>query len=238
MILKFLKYIVWLSIIIFSTEIYAEKIDWSVSGNSLNVKINDIYANCCSKYEQDITITKDEIIIIQRDTTSEKCRCMCYFEINHIIDQLSAGQYKLKVYREELFKYGYPENNNYLIAEEIVEISFEESASPASFSMIQSECKNRKKIQENESLPKNVQIYPNPASSNVTLRFFIQNKTDISITLFNLLGKEILTINKKNLEEGTHTLNINAGNLPNGMYLGKLTTSDGKVSSFKIIWSR
>ena len=60
----------------------------------------------------------------------------------------------------------------------------------------------------------NVSMYPNPTHNN----FFISgSKTPIAISIYNVLGKEVLSIKNTN--------NINVKALPSGVYMIRL--SDG-----------
>jgi hypothetical protein len=70
-----------------------------------------------------------------------------------------------------------------------------------------------------------VSIYPNPLMENVTISYETVEKGTVSISLFDLFGKELRVIldDSKQLI-GKHMIEMNAGNLSNGIYLLKVRT--------------
>lgn len=78
-------------------------------------------------------------------------------------------------------------------------------------------------VNENES--ERVVFYPNPTSGKVSINLPVQ-----SITLLNLAGLELETFNLTN-----KTSEIDLKNYPTGVYVLKISTSDNKTRSAKII---
>ena len=77
--------------------------------------------------------------------------------------------------------------------------------------------------------PPRVSIYPNPTSNY----FGLSNIEGITkLTIFNLLGKEIRSFD---VEE---SLKYNISDLPNGMYLIKMTNSNQKIVSTQRLQKR
>jgi hypothetical protein len=75
------------------------------------------------------------------------------------------------------------------------------------------------------------QNYPNPFNPSTKINFTINQKSLVTIKVFNVLGKEISTIMNSEKEPGTYNVVFNAGNLSNGVYFYKLTA--GSYSSVK-----
>ncbi len=79
-----------------------------------------------------------------------------------------------------------------------------------------------------------LEIYPNPASSNVTLAFNFTEKHEVSIVVTDLLGREIESISAKQYAAGEIKLNIAEKIIYQpGMYIVNMNV-DGKIISRKI----
>ncbi len=72
----------------------------------------------------------------------------------------------------------------------------------------------------------NITVYPNPATSNVTVNLVGDEKANIQ--LFNLVGQQVYN------ETATHTATINVSNLNAGVYMLKVS-QNGKVYTSKVI---
>lgn len=76
-------------------------------------------------------------------------------------------------------------------------------------------------------------IFPNPASSEINLRFYQNNSGRANILLFNNLGQVVFSENifvNDCLSE--HVINVE--NLPKGFYFLKITNADGLTNTIKI----
>jgi GH18 family chitinase len=74
-----------------------------------------------------------------------------------------------------------------------------------------------------------IKIYPNPVYGTAEIQFSIVNKTDVSLKIFDMIGKEIIVLFNGKLEAGFHTEIFNSVPLAGGIYLCVLRT--GKESS-------
>ncbi len=72
-----------------------------------------------------------------------------------------------------------------------------------------------------------LQNYPNPFNPETTIEFSITKPEKISLTVYNLLGKNVATLVNKKLSSGIYKYTFNAKNLPSGTYFYKLTTKSG-----------
>ena len=68
--------------------------------------------------------------------------------------------------------------------------------------------------------------YPNPFNPVTTLFLSISKRSDITLKIVNILGKEVATLIDDTLEAGSHTAIWNAENMPSGVYLAIL--NDGQ----------
>ena len=77
-------------------------------------------------------------------------------------------------------------------------------------------------------------VFPNPASSKVNIRFYQDNLGKANILLFNTLGQQVfsenITVNDCLSE---HVINVE--NLPKGFYFLKITNADGITNTSKIV---
>lgn len=70
--------------------------------------------------------------------------------------------------------------------------------------------------------------YPNPSSDLITVKFNVEKEGNISLSVYDLGGKELKTIVHTNLEEGEHRYSTNIGYLPSGTYVVVLKKGTGK----------
>jgi len=237
--MKFLLTIL-ITMLLFGVNIHAEeKFSIDVIENMVQITNHSVYANCCSKFTSEHHIDGNKIIITQRDTSAERCRCNCNFDLLHYVEQIKAGKYKLEIYRDEKIRYGYNENRTFLVYKGEFEITGEQSKSPLSFSFKQSVCLEEfTSFEDIIDLGDKIEVIPNPGFGSVDLRFSVMQDSDVDIKILNILGKEILKLNRTGLTAGTYTMSLNAVTLQPGMYIGKFTTTYGRTSSFKLIWSK
>lgn len=77
-------------------------------------------------------------------------------------------------------------------------------------------------------------VYPNPVSEVSTVYFQLNQKENVQVKVFDLLGKETMTIVNSELAAGEHELSLNRKNLIPGIYLVRLSTPSG-MSTRKIL---
>lgn len=68
--------------------------------------------------------------------------------------------------------------------------------------------------------------YPNPFNPSTKIDFVIPSKSNVTIKLFDMLGREIKELVNEQMEKGNHTLNIDMSDSPSGIYLVKLTSGE------------
>jgi len=66
------------------------------------------------------------------------------------------------------------------------------------------------------------QNYPNPFNPVTNIEFGISKTGFVSLKIFDVLGKEVTTLVKENLQPGTYKYNFNASDLSSGIYFYKL----------------
>jgi len=81
------------------------------------------------------------------------------------------------------------------------------------------------------SLPKTFalkQNYPNPFNPTTTIIFDIAQSGKASLKIYDLTGKEVLSLIDKNMDAGHYQFGLNASNLSSGMYIYRLTSFSNK----------
>jgi hypothetical protein len=71
-----------------------------------------------------------------------------------------------------------------------------------------------------------LQNYPNPFNPATTIKYHIPDNTHVSLTVFDINGKEVANLVNQNQEKGIHEINFDAGRLSSGVYFYKLVTNE------------
>jgi hypothetical protein len=74
------------------------------------------------------------------------------------------------------------------------------------------------------------QNYPNPFNPSTKISFSITEPGLVTLKVFNLLGQEIATLVNEQLTTNTYEVDFNAGNLPSGVYLYRVTTGNSSIT--------
>jgi hypothetical protein len=68
-------------------------------------------------------------------------------------------------------------------------------------------------------------IYPNPVSTNATIRYILPNKTNLSLRVFDLTGRLVKTLYSGEQIAGTHNMSLKSSELSKGIYFVTLQTN-------------
>ena len=91
------------------------------------------------------------------------------------------------------------------------------------FSWTPSDVNEGSNIPEIYSLEQN---YPNPFNPSTSIQFRIPENSFVSLKIYNVLGKEVITLLNEEKNAGTYDVNFNATNLASGVYFYKLEASN------------
>jgi parallel beta-helix repeat protein len=78
------------------------------------------------------------------------------------------------------------------------------------------------------------QNFPNPFNPATTIRFALRARGEVTVQIFDLLGREITTLLKEELPAGVHQVIFDAQALPSGVYLYRIQT-DGFCQTRKLL---
>jgi len=67
------------------------------------------------------------------------------------------------------------------------------------------------------------QAYPNPFNPATTINYALPYSVHVSLTIYNLLGQEVINVVDRDQDAGYKSVRIDMGNLPSGVYVYRLT---------------
>jgi hypothetical protein len=73
------------------------------------------------------------------------------------------------------------------------------------------------------------QNYPNPFNSKTNIFFWISNRSEVELNIYNILGKRIHTYSKFFNEPGKHYIQFTIDDLPSGIYIYELRASGNVI---------
>ncbi len=82
---------------------------------------------------------------------------------------------------------------------------------------------NQNNVPDNYSLMQN---YPNPFNPSTKISFSLPKAGNVTLVVYDILGREVATIVNDFTTAGNHTIDFNASNLSSGVYLYKIQAGD------------
>ena len=79
-----------------------------------------------------------------------------------------------------------------------------------------------------------LQNYPNPFNAATTIRYTLPNKSEMSLSVYNLLGQKIETLFEGVQNPGEHAITWDASHLPSGIYFARLEIA-GQTENIKMV---
>jgi hypothetical protein len=70
------------------------------------------------------------------------------------------------------------------------------------------------------------QNFPNPFNPTTTIKYELANDSHVSLKLYDVLGREVLTLVNRDESEGPHQVFLNASELSSGVYFYRLKAGD------------
>lgn len=88
--------------------------------------------------------------------------------------------------------------------------------------------------EQNVALDKVGEIYPNPVNDNPKLDITVKKPVSLEISIFGQTG-QLMDVQELYLNAGMHSLKLDIGSLPVGLYLLRITTGQSEVVSRKFM---
>ena len=82
---------------------------------------------------------------------------------------------------------------------------------------------------ETEFIPKEFRLeqnYPNPFNPSTTIEFALPRQAEVTLQIFDLLGRAVTTLVDDELGAGSYKLTFEAEDLPSGIYFYRLQAGD------------
>lgn len=84
-----------------------------------------------------------------------------------------------------------------------------------------------------ENLPQGFELkqnYPNPFNPETTIRYHIPVKAPVTLRVYDMLGREIVTLVNKTKQPGVHTAAFDASSLASGIYIYRLEAGEERLT--------
>lgn len=72
---------------------------------------------------------------------------------------------------------------------------------------------------------------PNPFTSSTRLELSVQDPTDVTVAVFDALGRRVALLHDGGLRSGTYALRLDSNDLPPGLYLIRATDGRGNTAT-------
>ncbi len=79
------------------------------------------------------------------------------------------------------------------------------------------------------------QNYPNPFNPETTLAFSLPEATEVQLTVYDALGREVAVLANGRLDAGRHTVRFDAGHLASGVYLYRLNAGGKQMTKSMVL---
>jgi hypothetical protein len=74
------------------------------------------------------------------------------------------------------------------------------------------------------------QNYPNPFNNSTVINFSLPAPQYVNLSLFDILGNKVLTINESYFTSGTHSVSFSSDQLASGIYIYRLQTENNAMA--------
>jgi hypothetical protein len=82
------------------------------------------------------------------------------------------------------------------------------------------------------------QNYPNPFNSATNITFALPYPSNVTMAVYDILGRVVKTLTNEQLQPGAYTLTWDATGVASGIYYYRISTSDGRSLTRKMILLR
>ncbi len=89
-------------------------------------------------------------------------------------------------------------------------------------------------VEEIEKADIDFAMFPNPASNDLTISVSIQENIEVELSIFNLIGKRILT-KTIDIQQGENIIPLDISHLPQGSYLLEMRNENWKLNAGQFV---
>jgi len=82
--------------------------------------------------------------------------------------------------------------------------------------------------QAKQIVPDEVRLtsYPNPTRGQATIEYTLPEAQEVTLEVYDVLGRRVATLENGRRQAGRHTLRLDGGSLPSGVYFGRLEAGE------------
>ena len=80
-----------------------------------------------------------------------------------------------------------------------------------------------------------IEVFPNPTTSDITVTFKVDETTNANLSIYDVVGRKVITILDGQLPNGQYTYNENLGQLEPGLYMVTLMLENDGVKVSKVV---
>ena len=77
--------------------------------------------------------------------------------------------------------------------------------------------------------------YPNPARSSISFPITLDGAGNVNITVFDITGRAVNSLEASELGSGSHALMWDVTEAPRGIYMARITSPGGSVTTRRIV---
>jgi hypothetical protein len=80
-----------------------------------------------------------------------------------------------------------------------------------------------------------IEVFPNPTTDEITVTFEVEETTNANLSIYDVVGRKVITILDGQLPNGKYTYNENLGQLEQGLYMVTLSLENDGVKVSKVV---
>jgi hypothetical protein len=80
-----------------------------------------------------------------------------------------------------------------------------------------------------------IEVFPNPTTDEITVTFKVEETTNANLSIYDVVGRKVITILDGQLPDGQYTYNENLGHLEQGIYMVTLSLENEGVKVSKVV---
>ena len=171
----------------------------------------NVWENCGFTPIMNIEVIDSHIIITEKDTSLEHTTCSMYKDFRIPITGLAEGNYTIEIWRAYSASY-YPDTASFITS---LDINF-----------IISSINNNKVDIESFKLDN---IYPNPFNPTANISYNIPETTQLKISLFDVLGRELEVIHEGIEKKGKYKIIFDGNSYSSGIYYVRMLSNNYSI---------
>jgi len=206
----------------------------TIDNDTVNIWNTGAFENCGFLVEMETIFSNDTITVIEHDTSTQYAFCNCNFDMCVSLTGLSPGNYHVDFFRT----YDLINDPDSLYYIGSTDFTYNGTSSSVNEFYYQSDCYDITSIEVPEEIPEDFVIlenYPNPFNPSTTIRFTLDSHSDVNLTVYDVLGKEITTLIQDNIVKGVHEIGFDGSNVSSGIYFCKIRISGNLTKTIKIL---